>query len=126
MSGTPQETVVVTNDFHAQRTEPGIPRIFTSQQKDNSRLRKEGTTMSANLVIVHSNPQPNRKRHYPEQWLVYSQGRELQGARGARQGLHTSRARQGRGMKFDLRFAVHAGAFAHRQDLPCPLQLGFW
>lgn len=34
--------------------------------------------MSANLVIIHSNPQPNRTRQYPCTWLVYSQGQPLQ------------------------------------------------
>lgn len=39
MSGTPQETVVVTSQFHSQRTEPSIPHIFTLQEKHNSRRR---------------------------------------------------------------------------------------
>ena len=34
--------------------------------------------MSANLVIVHSNPQPNIERDYPIVWLVYSLGQEFQ------------------------------------------------
>jgi len=34
--------------------------------------------MSANLVIVNSNPQPDIQRDYPIAWLVYTQGQELQ------------------------------------------------
>lgn len=33
--------------------------------------------MLANLEIAHTNPQPNRERHYPSAWLVYSEGKEL-------------------------------------------------
>jgi hypothetical protein len=33
--------------------------------------------MSAKVVIVHSNPQPNRERRYPSTWLVYSKGRSI-------------------------------------------------
>jgi hypothetical protein len=44
--------------------------------RDKSRLRKEGTTMTANLVIVVSNPKPNRERCYPGTWLLYSRGRD--------------------------------------------------
>lgn len=33
--------------------------------------------MSINLVIVRSNPQPDREQHYPVQWLIYIEGQEL-------------------------------------------------
>jgi len=39
-------------------------------------LRKEGTTMTANLFIVVNNPQPNRERRYPGTWLLYSRERD--------------------------------------------------
>lgn len=42
--------------------------------KGRSWLRRKGTAMTANLVIVVSNPRPKREPHYPETWLLYSQG----------------------------------------------------
>ena len=32
--------------------------------------------MSANLVIVVRNPEPNRERRYPGTWLLYSRGQD--------------------------------------------------
>jgi hypothetical protein len=81
MSGAPQESAV-QNDVHQEPLEArrsvasAISCISASQSKNKSRLRKEGTTMSANLVIVLSNSKPNRERRYPATWLLYSRGQD--------------------------------------------------
>jgi len=54
---------------------PAVPPIVRENQ-DQSRPGKEGTTMTANLVTVITNPQPNRERRYPGTWLLYSLGRD--------------------------------------------------
>lgn len=76
--GMPRGTLSTANDLCARLSEPRIPHIFTSQQQEDSKFREEGATMTPNLVIVHSNPQPTRERYYPSTWLFYSQGQELQ------------------------------------------------
>ena len=38
--------------------------------------RKEDTTMTANLVVIVSNEQPNREESYPRTWLLYIQGQD--------------------------------------------------
>lgn len=78
--------------------------------------------MSAKVVIVHSNPQPNRERLYPSTWLVYSQGQELEVHVQHDRDYRPHVARQGRGMKFYLWFVAHGGALVHRQEMPSPLQ----
>ena len=83
MSGAHQESAL-QNDVHQEPLElarlsmaSAIPRISASQEtKNSSSLRKEGTTMPANLVIVLSNPKPNRERHYPGTWLLYRRGQD--------------------------------------------------
>jgi len=81
MNGTPRE--VRASERQADRTAlgchsglvPAVPAIVQKNQGE-SRPRKEGTTMTANLVIVVSNPQPNRERRYPGTWLLYSRGHD--------------------------------------------------
>lgn len=50
---------------------PAVPPIVQENQ-GQSRPGKEGATMTANLVIVVNNSQPNRDRRYPGTWLLYS------------------------------------------------------
>jgi hypothetical protein len=82
MSGPPQEVREQPRTTTKSRSsQPGfrLPRRFRAfcrRTRDKSRLRKEGTTMTANLVIVVSNPQPNRERRYPGTWLLYSRVRD--------------------------------------------------
>jgi hypothetical protein len=54
---------------------PAVPPIVQENQ-GQSRPGKEGTIMTANLVIVVNNSQPNRERRYPGTWLLYSRGRD--------------------------------------------------
>jgi hypothetical protein len=74
----------------AGRAQPGfgvasaIPRMVQGQD----RLRKEGTTMPANLVIVVRNPEPNRERSYPGTWLLYSREHEPLEVHVAHDGLN--------------------------------------
>jgi len=81
MNGTPRE--VPASERQVDRAAlgchsallPAVPPIVQENQ-GQSRPGKEGTIMTANLVIVISNPQPNRERRYPGTWLLYSRGRD--------------------------------------------------
>ena len=80
MNGTPRE--VRASERQEDRAAigchsgllPAVPPIVQENQ-GQSRPGKEGTTMTANLVISVSNSQPNRERRYPSTWLLYSRGR---------------------------------------------------
>jgi hypothetical protein len=80
VSGTPRE--VPATERRVNRAALGCrsgcsrqcPPIVQNQAK--SRFRKEGTTMTAKLVIVVNNSQPNRERRYPGTWLLHSRGRD--------------------------------------------------
>jgi hypothetical protein len=81
MNGAPQE--VRASERQAHRTAlgclsgllPVVPPIVQENQ-GQSRPGKEGTSMTANLFVVVSNPQPNRERHYPDTWLLYTRGHD--------------------------------------------------
>jgi hypothetical protein len=81
MNGTPRE--VRASERQVDRADlgcrsglvPAVPPIVQENQ-GQSRPGKEGATMTASLVIVVNNPQPNRERRYPGTWLLYSRGRD--------------------------------------------------
>ncbi|HYL12491.1 MAG TPA: hypothetical protein VEV41_05630 [Terriglobales bacterium] len=82
MSRTPQEAREQPRTTTKRPSNwPGfrlLQRLLAARRRtgDNSRLRKKGTTMSANLVIVVNNPQPRREPCYPGTWLLYRRGRD--------------------------------------------------
>jgi len=80
ISGRPQEGRAtgrrVDRAAHGCRSGllPAVPPLV--QENQGRRPGKEDTTMAGNLVIVVSNPQPNRERFYPGTWLLYSRGHD--------------------------------------------------
>jgi hypothetical protein len=82
--GTPQrvQRCRTTSTTKSRSSQPGLrlhrPSLALAHRRRTNRalLRKEGTTMSANLANVVRNLEPNRQRHYPGTWLLHRRGHD--------------------------------------------------